>query len=109
MVYVLGEYLGLAETEPRIQLVKQINGKEMSWTLGKLVDDSCASLAGAFCAPGAPVPQTIENGRNGRNGLFVAHSHLTSQIKTRRDAAHAQEALARERALGAAMLSLAWL
>lgn len=35
MLYVLGDYLGLAENERRIKLVKQVNGKEMSWTLGR--------------------------------------------------------------------------
>lgn len=34
LVFLLSDYLGFAESERRIQLVKQINGKEMSWTLG---------------------------------------------------------------------------
>ena len=35
MLYVLADYLGLGETERRIKLVKQLKGKEMSWTLGR--------------------------------------------------------------------------
>jgi hypothetical protein len=49
MVYMLGEYLGLGETERRIQLVKQINGKEMSWTLGKFVKRRRRRRRGFIC------------------------------------------------------------
>ena len=34
IVELLHHYLGFAEDEERIQLVKQVRGKEMSWTLG---------------------------------------------------------------------------
>jgi hypothetical protein len=37
LLYILQDHMHFGDSDQRIKLVKQINGKEMSWTLGLTV------------------------------------------------------------------------